>query len=89
MKSRGMKHSNQVREFIITDEGLDLVNMYLGTNGVLIGSARETQQLSDSTGEVLRTHAMSRKDVEIERKKRGWKLRFPHYSKSLSRYRIN
>jgi circadian clock protein KaiC len=69
MKSRGMKHSNQVREFIITDKGLDLVDVYLGPEGVLIGSAREAQQLSEVAGEVLRTHALSRKDVEITRKR--------------------
>ena len=39
MKSRGMRHSNQVREFIITNKGLDLVDVYLGTEGVLVGSA--------------------------------------------------
>ncbi len=70
MKSRGMKHSNQVREFVITDEGLDLVDVYLGSEGVLIGSARETQQLSEATGEVLRTHAIDRKDLEISRKRK-------------------
>jgi circadian clock protein KaiC len=69
MKSRGMKHSNQVREFVITDEGLDLVDVYLGTDGVLTGSAREAQQLLEATGAVLRTHAVSRKDIEIQRKK--------------------
>src|SRR6476469_10179680 len=55
MKSRGMKHSNQVREFIITNDGLDLVDVYLSPDGVLTGSAREAQQLSEVTGEVLRT----------------------------------
>ena len=69
MKSRGMKHSNQVREFVITDNGLDLVDVYLGPEGVLTGSAREAQQLSEITGEVLRTHAVSRKDREIQRKR--------------------
>jgi circadian clock protein KaiC len=69
MKSRGMKHSNQVREFVITDDGLDLVDVYLGPDGVMIGSAREAQQLIEATGQVLRTHAVSRKDVEIERKR--------------------
>jgi circadian clock protein KaiC len=70
MKSRGMKHSNQVREFVITDEGLDLVDVYLGPDGVLIGSAREAQQLTEATGVVLRTHAVSRKDIEIGRKRK-------------------
>ena len=69
MKSRGMKHSNQVREFIITDQGLDLVNVYLGPEGVLTGSAREAQQLQEETGVVLREHAVDRKDREIERKR--------------------
>lgn len=69
MKSRGMKHSNQVREFIITDHGLDLVDVYLGSDGVLTGSAREAQQLTEAAGAVLRTHAITRKDLEIKRKR--------------------
>lgn len=69
MKSRGMKHSNQVREFVISDNGLDLVDVYLGPDGVLTGSAREAQQLLEQTGVRLRDHAVSRKDREIERKR--------------------
>ncbi|WP_080053877.1 circadian clock protein KaiC [Spirosoma aerolatum] len=69
MKSRGMKHSNQVREFVITDEGLTLIDVYLGAEGVLVGSAREAQQLQEVTGVALRDHAVSRKDREIERKR--------------------
>jgi circadian clock protein KaiC len=70
MKSRGMKHSNQVREFVITDAGLGLVEVYLGPHGILTGSAREEQQLSEVTGVALRTHALNRKDVEIQRKRK-------------------
>ncbi|MDB5010680.1 MAG: kaiC, partial [Mucilaginibacter sp.] len=69
MKSRGMKHSNQVREFVITDKGLDLVEVYLGPEGVLTGSAREAQKLQEKTGEVLREFAVSSKDREIIRKR--------------------
>jgi circadian clock protein KaiC len=69
MKSRGMQHSNQVREFVIKDSGLELVDVYLGGNGILIGSAREAQQLSEATGAELRNHALSRKDREVERKR--------------------
>lgn len=69
MKSRGMKHSNQVREFIIKDSGLELLDVYLGPDGILVGSAREAQQLSEATGVELRTHAVSRKDREVERKR--------------------
>jgi circadian clock protein KaiC len=70
MKSRGMKHSNQVREFVITDKGLDLVEVYLGPDGVLTGSAREAQKLQEQTGEVLRDFAVSSKDREINRKRK-------------------
>ena len=69
MKSRGMKHSNQVREFVIRDTGLDLVDVYLGPEGILTGSAREAQQLNEVTGQELRTHAVTRKDREIQRKR--------------------
>jgi len=70
MKSRGMKHSNQVREFLITDNGLGLVDVYLGPDGVLTGSAREAEQLKENTGQALRTYALDRKDREISRKRK-------------------
>ncbi|RYD94804.1 MAG: circadian clock protein KaiC [Sphingobacteriales bacterium] len=69
MKSRGMKHSNQVREFVITDNGIDLVDVYLGPEGVLTGSAREERQIEERTGAALRDHAVGRKDREILRKR--------------------
>jgi circadian clock protein KaiC len=70
MKSRGMKHSNQVREFVISDEGLNLVDVYLGPKGVLTGSAREAQRLQEVTGDVLRKHNLNMKDMEIDRKRK-------------------
>lgn len=69
MKSRGMKHSNQVREFVIKDTGLDLVDVYLGPEGVLTGSAREEEELKEHTGAALRDFAASRKDMAIARKR--------------------
>ena len=70
MKSRGMKHSNQVREFLITDKGLSLVDVYLGPDGVLTGSAREAEQLKEHTGKALHDYALDRKDREIMRKRK-------------------
>jgi circadian clock protein KaiC len=69
MKSRGMEHSNQVREFVIRDSGLNLVDVFLGPTGVLTGAAREEQELQEQTSQVLRDYAFNRKDREIERKK--------------------
>jgi circadian clock protein KaiC len=70
MKSRGMQHSNQVREFVITGEGLDLRDVYLGPEGVLTGSAREAQILLEETGQVLHNNAVDRKDRELLRKRK-------------------
>lgn len=70
MKSRGMGHSNQVREFIITSSGLELVDVYLGPDGVLTGSAREAHMLREQTGIALHGQAISRKDREISRKRK-------------------
>ncbi len=70
MKSRGMQHSNQVREFVITNNGVDLIDVYLGPEGVLTGSAREAQILLEETGTVLHSNALSRKDRELIRKRK-------------------
>jgi len=70
IKSRGMSHSSQIREFVINDDGLNLIDVYLGPDGVLTGSAREAQKLLEETGHVLHSHAISRKDRELIRKRK-------------------
>ncbi len=70
MKSRGMNHSNQIREFVITNHGLNLIDVYLGPDGILTGSARESQLLNESAGQELRSFAVTRKDREIDRKRK-------------------
>ncbi len=54
MKSRGMKHSNQVREFIVSDSGIDLVDAYLGADRVLTGTARIAQVAREAAAAELR-----------------------------------
>jgi circadian clock protein KaiC len=49
MKSRGMQHTNEVREFLITSKGLDIVEVYRGPNGVLVGSARKAKMREETT----------------------------------------
>jgi circadian clock protein KaiC len=68
MKSRGMKNSNQVREFLITDNGIKIVEVTLGPSGVLIGSAREAFALEKNTVELLRKNAVDRKNRQIQSK---------------------
>jgi len=44
LKARGTAHSNQVREFLLTDRGIQLLPAYVGASGVLTGSARLAQE---------------------------------------------
>jgi circadian clock protein KaiC len=62
LKSRGMDHSNQVREFHITSKGVKLVDAYLGPSGVLTGSARLAQ-------EALEAADVEKSKQEMERRK--------------------
>jgi circadian clock protein KaiC len=69
LKSRGMKSSNQVREFVITDKGIEIVELVIGPDGVLVGSARKAYELERLKEELSKKHAIERKNKEIERKK--------------------
>ena len=69
LKSRGMKCSNQVREFKITDEGIKVLEVVIGPDGIIIGSARDAYELEMAKEEVLRKNAVARKNKEIDRKK--------------------
>ncbi|HLY69087.1 MAG TPA: circadian clock protein KaiC [Puia sp.] len=75
MKSRGIKHSTQVRELIISKNGLHLENVYLGPEGILTGSARESHMLQKETEAVLINHAQARKNKQITRKERDLEAR--------------
>jgi circadian clock protein KaiC len=70
LKSRGMSHSNQMREFLITDQGLDLVPAYLGPEGALTGSARVAQEARESAAAAQRSQDIARKRRELDRKRR-------------------
>jgi circadian clock protein KaiC len=60
-KSRGMAHSNQVREFVLSDKGIDLVDVYLGGERVLTGSARIAQEAKERVAATLRGEDHQRK----------------------------
>jgi len=69
LKSRGMAHSNQVREFILMDDGIQLRDVYIGSGGVLTGSDRDNQQAKDKAEYLESKQEIERKQREIERKK--------------------
>ena len=69
LKSRGMDHSNQIREFILTDHGIELLDVYVGPEGVLTGSARLSQEAKNDAEQLLRQQEIERKQSEIELKR--------------------
>ena len=71
LKSRGMAHSNQVREFVITSKGIRLMEVYLGPEGVLTGSARVQQEARDREGLNRRDQTERRALLGLERRRRA------------------
>jgi len=69
LKSRGMEHSNQVREFCLTSQGVQLRDVYLGPGGVLTGSGRIAQEALERAEALERGQDIERKRREIQRKK--------------------
>jgi circadian clock protein KaiC len=69
LKSRGMAHSNQVREFLLTDSGVQLLPVYVGAGRVLTGSARLTQEARERAEEIGRRQETEQKRKELERKR--------------------
>ncbi len=67
LKSRGTAHSNQVREFVLTDNGVELVDVYVGAAGVLAGSARLAQQAAERDEEVRQAEDLGRRRRELRR----------------------
>jgi circadian clock protein KaiC len=70
LKSRGMAHSNQVCEFILSSDGIKLRDAYVGPEGVLTGSARLAQEAKDQAAALIREKEMERRTRELERKRR-------------------
>ena len=71
LKSRGMAHSNQIREFVFTDHGVELRDVNAGASGVLTGSARLAQEAQEQAGELARKQETERRQLELERKRKS------------------
>lgn len=70
IKSRGMEHSNQLREFQLTDDGIKIVDVYLGPAGMLTGSARVNQIALEKAQKLTRQQEIEQKQREVERKRK-------------------
>jgi circadian clock protein KaiC len=71
LKSRGMAHSNQVREFHLTSSGIELVDAYIGAGGVLTGSARAAQEAHERADAVARRQTVYANIRRLERKRQA------------------
>ncbi len=69
LKSRGMAHSNQVREFLLTDRGIELADVYVGPQGVLTGSARSAQEAKERTDAVERQEDLEQRRSSLQRQR--------------------
>jgi circadian clock protein KaiC len=70
LKSRGMAHSNQVREFIMTDKGIELLDVVVGPTGIVTGASRLVRQLQEQEQELTARQELARKDRELARRRR-------------------
>jgi circadian clock protein KaiC len=75
LKSRGMDHSNQIREFLLTNDGLRLLDVYVGPEGVLTGSARMSQEGREKAAGTSRRQQLESRGRELERKRRIFEAR--------------
>jgi circadian clock protein KaiC len=71
LKSRGMAHSNQIREFFLTNSGIELRDVYVGPEGVLTGSMRLAQESRERAAAVARQFEVERRRRDLERKRRA------------------
>ena len=69
IKARGMSHSNQVREFIMTAKGVELIDAYVGPAGVLTGTARVVQEAEERASELRRRQDVERRRRDVLRRR--------------------
>jgi circadian clock protein KaiC len=69
LKSRGTAHSNQVREFVLTNRGIELADVYVGPHGVLTGSARQAQEAKERSDGTARLDDLEERRVNLDRRR--------------------
>ena len=93
LKARGMAHSNQIREFLISDRGIDVVDAYIGVSGVLTGSARVAQGDLEKAAVLAGQQEAAQLKREVERKRGALErqisgLRAEHETEAMELRRI-
>src|SRR5262249_20986347 len=70
LKARGIAHSNQIREFRLSNQGISLLPIYVGSGGMLTGTARQSQEVQERAESLRRNEARPRLQRTPERKRR-------------------
>ena len=70
LKARGMAHSNQIREFVLSDGGVQLLDVYVGPSGLLTGSARIALEAKERQDAAERKRRVRLKTEELEQRRR-------------------
>ncbi len=83
LKSRGMAHSNQIREFLLSNTGISLLDVYVGPGGVLTGSARVAQEAEEKANAVLKQDEIEALERDLERKRRMTKSQMENLQAGL------
>jgi circadian clock protein KaiC len=71
LKSRGAAHSNQIREFLLTDRGVELRRVYLSESGLLTGSARVSQEAKDASQTLVAKQEIETKQGALDRRRKA------------------
>ncbi|HET9796286.1 MAG TPA: circadian clock protein KaiC [Thermoanaerobaculia bacterium] len=85
LKSRGMAHSNQIREFHLTSRGIRLTDAYLGPEGMLTGSARVAQELREKAAARARADELARRRRELARRREELEAEIEEKRKAFER----
>ncbi len=83
LKSRGMSHSNQLREFLMTSHGVDLLDVYVGPDGVLTGSSRVSQEAREHAAALARRQEAEHKEHGRRRKREALESRILNMRKKF------
>ena len=83
LKSRGMNHSNQIREYMISKKGINLVDVYVGSEGVLTGSARLAQEAKERAEILQKKQDIARREREFENRRKALELQISELTATL------
>lgn len=84
LKSRGMAHSNQLREFLLTERGVDVLDVYVGPEGALTGSSRLSLEAREKAAALARQEEAERRGRERTRKQEALESRIAALRKEFA-----